>query len=1460
MTTRYVGVDLGAETIKIVEVTREGGALRVARRARIEHGKEPCRTLSGALGAWGWEEVAGAVVTGRFAPRVNLPPVPIKQAMAAGCRHLLGRAPATVVSIGGRGFSVLELREGGTELFRENGRCSQGTGNFLRQLVDRFGLSVEEASAAAAEVGDPAPLSGRCPVILKTDMTHLANKGESRARILAGLFDAVCENVQVLIKPRVSPPRLVLLGGVSRSRRVREHFGRFAGRAGMELVPLGEEDALYVEALGAALTAAERPVPPPALSALLAPPDGMQLERLPSLTASLANVTRMPPPPAPDPAEGPRDLILGFDIGSTGSKAVALDAAAGGLLWQDYAATSGNPVGAAQELMRRFSESPAAAHPVRAAAVTGSGREIVGSLLATCYGPDAVFVLNEIAAHAEGALHYDARVDTIFEIGGQDAKYIRLSGGRVVDAAMNEACSAGTGSFIEEQGRKLAGIRDVVHLGEEALAAETGVSLGQHCSVLMAEIIDEAVAGGVEQPAIVAGIYDSIVQNYLNRVKGSRTVGSVVFCQGMPFSSGALAAAVARQTGSRVVVPPNPGTVGALGIALLARKVIPLPGRRALDPARFLSARVERKDTFVCRSKTGCGGAGNRCRIDRIHTVVEARRSAFSWGGGCSLWDRGTRTAKLPDRAPDPFREREELAAALVAPCLARRGRPVIALTGEFVLKGVFPFFATFLHGLGFDLVVPTAADHAALKRGIEEANVPFCAPMQQFHGLVSALAEGRPDVLFVPMVRDLPRVGGEDCAKVCPIAQAAADIVRRNLEGRFAGRVISPIVDFGAEGFDSPALRESCRRLAVELAAEGGFGPAFAAAREAQARFEAGCREIGSRALAFAAERGVVPVVVLGRPYTIYNTVLNSNVPAILREQGALAVPLDCYPVDPSVPVFRRMFWGWGQRILRAAHQIRRTPGVYGLYCSNYSCGPDSFNLHFYAYVMEGKPFAVIETDGHAGDAGTKTRVEAFLHCVREDLRAAAGRAPGRELRRLEEANAELADVRARGETLLIPRMGPGAEMAAACLRGYGVRAESLPLPTVEGLRAGRRHTSGKECVPMTVTLGSVLERLERARGSDERFALLLPIAHGPCRFGSYNLLHKIVYERLGWDAHLRIWSPSDHGYFEGLPTGFSVLFFAGIMGSDLLLDCLYDARPVEREPGLADGLYRRFHAELLSLVEREAGRDTSALRVLWQVAGGRLFGIRALLARAARAFARIKAPRAVPTVMVVGEIYVRCDPFTNDFVIEKLERRGLRAKLAPVNEWIEYCDWLALASGKGESFSARLSAFVQRRIQEATYGTVARILSWPPRLTVRESLGAASSYIRSELEGEAVLTLGAPLADWRHGHIDAALSVGPMECMPNRIAEAQLFHAAEREGLLSLTISVNGDPVDPVILDNFAYEVHSRFRRRAAGPTGGGEPPSRRTPPPPAPACAGGSHVSRQAEARERSAPVAS
>jgi predicted CoA-substrate-specific enzyme activase len=1424
---RFVGIDIGAETLKLVEAVRDdaGAGLQISRRQSVEHGKEPAAKLVELLRAWDWDGVEAAAVTGRLGRIAALPRLPVTQARIAGYRLLYGDAPATVVTIGSRGFSVLELHAHRPPVHRENARCAQGTGNFLRQLVDRFGLSVEEAARLADGVEEPAPLSGRCPVILKTDMTHLANKGELPDRILAGLLDAIAENVETLVKPRGAPPSVLLTGGVARSRRVREHLRAFLARHGMTLLDVDLEDSLFLEAAGCAVHAAARGGHPPELERLLHGAPEARLERLPPLSASLSRVRRLRHVAPPPDGDGTGAVILGLDIGSTGAKAVALDAASGTPRWEAWRRTGGDPIGAAQALVQQFLDGPAGGRPLVGLGATGSGREIVGSLLATCYGAGSVFVLNEIAAHARGAVQHDPRVDTIFEIGGQDAKYIRLDAGRVVDAAMNEACSAGTGSFIEEQGRRFDGLQSVEALGALAMGADGAIALGQHCSIFMAEVIDEAIAAGEPRARIVAGLYDSIVANYLNRVKGSRSVGDVVFCQGMPFTADALAAAVARQTGAEVIVPPSPGTVGALGIALLAADGLAWEGAAPLDARRFLEARLEKKDVFVCGANSGCGGGGNKCRIDRLTTRVEGERRRFTWGGGCSLYDQGTRRAKLPDRAPDPFREREEWVAALAARLGDRRGGRTVAITDGLGLKGLFPFFATFLHGLGLDLAVTRARGRAALKRGIEAANVPFCAPMQQFHGLVAAMADPAPDYVFAPMLRELPRVGGERASQLCPIVQGAPDVLRRDLGPALADRLVSPVLDVGPDGLDAEPFRRGCAALARAVGAAGSgvhFERAFAAALGEQGRFDAHLLESGRAALERCARDGLVPVVVLGRTYTIHDEILNSNLPAILREQGAIAIPIDCLPVDGDAPIFPNMFWAYGQRILRAAWQVRRMPGVYALFASNYSCGPDSFTLPFASRLMEGKPFAVVETDGHAGDAGTRTRVEAFLHCVREDLAAPADRVAS-DASRLTVTSTSFRELLGSGERLLVPRMGPGAEVLAAAARGVGVAAEALPEPTAETLRLGRRHTSGKECLPMAVTLGSLLERVARPGDERERFTFFMPSADGPCRFGAYKELHQLVLDRLGLAERVRIWSPPFSNYFDGVPPGFGALVLTGFVATDLLRDLHGDVRPLETRAGASDALLASASAELVQRVERQVKGDLALSRVLLETATGRLWGIPALLRRTATAFAALRGTRELPRVLVTGEIYVRNDPFCTGDLVGALHRRGLLARVVPMTEFLYYSFFLGGRRGAAHA----LEGWIRNRILEACHGAAAGPMGWPGAPRVADAVKTASGYFRDSLRGEAILTLGTTLHEWRRREIDAVISTGPLECMPNKLAEAQFHHAGEAEGLLSLTLNLNGEPPDPDLLDGFAHDVHARFReRKGTAPAHGARP----------------------------------
>ncbi|MGA2449449.1 MAG: BadF/BadG/BcrA/BcrD ATPase family protein [Polyangiaceae bacterium] len=1430
----FLGVDVGAETVKVVAIEEHAGQRVVTLHRQAPHGKDPHAAFLNLMAGIDVESAGGIAVTGRLSRVLTAPSVPTKAALRKGVRASRPALEAvTVVSVGARGFSVLELGASGEDWFKENSRCSQGTGNFLSQLVARFGLSVDEASALCENVDDPAQLSGRCPVILKTDMTHLANKGEGRAQVIAGLYDAVSENVLSLVRPRLAPRNVVLTGGVCRSARIRKKIDVWLRERGMHLVAARAEDS-YLEALGAATHALEHPCSVPSSRAMLASAVGSPLETVPALRAALDRVERLTKAPLPVDVRPNDTVLLGFDIGSTGSKVVAVDSQTRQVVWEAYIGTEGAPVGAAQRLMRLWVDGPRAR--VVGVGVTGSGREVVGSLLRTCYGDRRVFVMNEIAAHARGAAAIDPDVDTIFEIGGQDAKYIRLEGGRVIDAAMNEACSAGTGSFIAEQGTKFESVgQDIAAFGALALRADHGVSLGQHCSVFMAEVIDEAISQGVDRNAIVAGLYDSVIQNYLNRVKGPRSVGTRIFCQGMPFSSDALAAAVARQTGRSVVVPPNPGTIGAFGIALLAIEELGLDGE-AIDARAFLEARIVSKETFVCPSTKGCGGTGNKCRIDRLKTDVGGVEQKFLWGGNCSLYDRVGARRKLPDLAPDTFAERERLVLAALAELEPADGL-VVGLTDEFSLKGMLPLFVVFLRNLGIRTEILRHAGASTLRRGIEGARVPYCAPMQLFHGACFDLASRGIDALLIPMLRELPSVADEEDSVLCPIVQASPDLVSNLVASQVAGdaprqprskptlRILRPVIRFDGQAYEGGAFRAVMKRLAADLGAEARFDEAFRRATLAQNRFDEQCLEIGSRALAFCRREGIVPVAVLGRPYTIHNDVLNSNVPSILRSLGAMPIPVDCLPNPPGSPTYHDQYWAFSQRNLRAADTVRRTPGLYSVFCSNYACGPDSFTLQFYTYVMRGKPFAVVETDGHSGDAGTKTRMEAFLYCVDTDMRTGAStRAQRTDITAHERAGASLRDARERDATVLLPRMGPQAEIAAASLRAEGLHAEALPMSTRDDVRTGRRHTSGKECVPMILTLGTLLNRLERDAKKDTQFVFLMPTARGPCRFGVYNTLHKIALEQAGWGDRVSVFSPDDGDYFRDTSPAFAIRTWIGFLAHDLLQTMLLDVRPVERTRGAADRAHDAYFRELIECMERRPARGTVSEAV--QELFGGLFGARDVLTRAAAEMAEIKNPLVdAPTVGVVGEIYVRLDPFANDFLIEKLEARGIRVRFAPFVEWLEYTSYLAEKRWRDGRLrqddrtpSILMTGLLQRATAQILYDICRERLDWGPRLSVTETVSSSLPYIDSEFAGEACLTVGGPLHELHEHLIQGVVVVGPHECMPHKIAEAQLGAAGEHLPLPCLSISVNGDPIDTEALDRFAYDIHEGHRRGLA------------------------------------------
>ena len=257
---------------------------------------------------------------------------------------------------------------------------------------------------------------------------------------------------------------------------------------------------------------------------------------------------------------------MGVDIGSTSTKCVLVDEREKVLL-DIYRRTQGNPIDATRKLLRALGDAAAKAGKrleLFAVGTTGSGRKLIGMLL----GADAI--INEITAHAAGALTDDPDVETIFEIGGQDSKYIRLRDGHACDANMNYVCAAGTGSFVEEQATKLG------YKVQDVGPAVEGISpplTSDRCTVFMEQDVLKLMRQGYTREEALAGVMRSVVRNYLTKVVGRRPVSSEkIAFMGATARNRGLVAAFEQELGVEVVISPVCHVMGAMGVACLARR------------------------------------------------------------------------------------------------------------------------------------------------------------------------------------------------------------------------------------------------------------------------------------------------------------------------------------------------------------------------------------------------------------------------------------------------------------------------------------------------------------------------------------------------------------------------------------------------------------------------------------------------------------------------------------------------------------------------------------------------------------------------------------------------------------------------------------------------------------------------------------------------------------------------
>jgi predicted CoA-substrate-specific enzyme activase len=1407
-----LGIDIGSVTAKAVVLDEADNI--VASRYTRTHG-QPVKTilaiLEDMLASYPPDRFTAAAATGTGGELIaNLLGVPFVNeiiAQAAGTTRFHPEVK-TILEIGGEDSKLIVMGEESPGAspkvtdFAINGACAAGTGSFLDQQASRMGISIEQFGDVALKSEIPPRVAGRCSVFAKSDMIHLQQVGTPVPDIVAGLCFAMIRNFKSqVIRGRNLGTPVSFQGGVAANKGIR--------RAMLEVLQLKEDELIIPEhfavlgALGAAVTGENSRSDRAGIATL--PEDTLQRIRN-HLARREYRFFTLPPLAGDDylidiepvkisPAQ-PVEAYVGVDIGSISTNVVVIDRD-NNVLARRYLMTASQPIEAVKRGLREVAQEIGDKVIVRGTGSTGSGRYMTGEF----FGADVIH--NEITSHAKAAAFLCPEVDTIFEIGGQDAKYISLQNGTIIDFAMNKVCAAGTGSFLEEQAEKL-GINIKEEFGSLGLASKQPLDLGERCTVFMESQQNYCKQRGAAKEDLVAGLAYSVVKNYLTKVVEDRRIGDHILFQGGTAFNRAVKAAFESVLGKKIQVPPQHDILGAIGVAMLAREEMETSGRQTRFRGFDLANRKYELSSFECQK------CSNRCEI---HKVVFAGERPLFYGSRCGLWDsQEKKERRQSSKIPHLFNERyEALMKTYPGESPEHPNGRTVGIPRALFFHELFPLWKAFFTELGFQVVVSDPTNRHIIRQGVENIVEEPCLPIKLAHGHMLNLLEKEPDLIFLPVQCTMEKLS-DDFAKSwnCPLTQSLPYILLSSVRIRQAlttpagknPKVLRPVVhpDRGRPWLSS-VLQKVARDAGItstsltDKAIQAGF-EAFDAFNDWQQRR-------GQEVLAQLKD-GEKAVVIIGRAYNTYDEAMTLNLPEKLRDLNILAIPLDFLPLKAPAgelsAAHPNMYWKSGQKILCAARIIARDPRLFGLYVTNFACGPDSYLLKFFSKETEGKPFLTIEIDEHSADAGIITRCEAFIDTIRN----ARTRGTSKPIPLV-----SVSSDHTNSRRIYLPYMIDHGYVLAAAMRHCGVDAEPLPQSDELTLETGRKYTTGKECYPSIITTGDIVKKTRAPDFDADQAAFFMPAASGPCRFGQYHKLHRLVLDEIGLPQVPILVFDQTKGYHKDMAAfgrGFRLHAWRAITILDYMQKMLLERRPYEVNQGETDAVYQ----EWLDALVKTVGHDGDSMKKFSR--------------QVRNAFDSVKIDTSTPKprIGIVGEIFVRSNQFANDFLVRKLEALGTQCAVPPLEEWLDYIDHqrkrrnrLHLEGGWRDWAKQKLTEIVQEGVAEPLRKQFdSAIELFTRELPTQAILNRGHTYLTPAVEGEAILSMGRVVEYAEHG-FNGIVNIIPFGCMPGTIVSLLLHQYRQDYGLPVLTVVVEGtkDTTQNIRLEAFVHQCREHM-----------------------------------------------
>lgn len=1349
----HIGVDVGSTTIKFVVLDEQQ---QIIYKNYFRHLSDPSAALLQEIQkilATVGDRTFSLIFTGSagfgFAERMGVPHVQEVIACRAALRTLLPEAE-TAVELGGEDAKITWL--GSSPEQRMNGVCAGGTGAFVDHMASLLDTDAAGLGSLSEHCQRIYPIASRCGVFAKTDVQALINDGVSKEDIAGSVLQAVVnQTIGNLSQGRPIKGKVAFLGGPL-------HFLPQLRKQFTSTLKLGTNEALVAKdadcfvAIGAALSYAD--------CALF---DAAKLRQaLQNLYAVPLNAVAKLPPLFADAAAyenfkarhaGARvargDLstysgkcYLGIDAGSTTLK-MALLSEDHKLLWSHYSSNHGNPVQvAAAALIDLYGKLPQTA-VIGGAAVTGYGED----MMKVAFGAD--FGEVETVAHLRAAQFFAPQASFLIDIGGQDIKCFFVKNGIPDRLMLNEACSAGCGSFIENFAQGLG--LDAAAFAKLALTAQEPVDLGVRCTVFMNSKVKQAQKDGAAIGDIAAGLAISVVKNALYKVirlRDADELGGTIVVQGGTFHSDAILRAMEQLTGKEVIRPDIAGLMGAFGAALLAHD-------RCLRPSTLVGAAA--LADFAYHSKSyRCGGCGNNCLV----TAHYFPAGVFHTGNRCP---RGAGLPITAVSAPNMYAYKYQRVFAYQPLPIAAASRGVIGLPRTLNMYEDYPFWFTLFTNLGYHVELSSPSTKAMYEEAM--ASIPsdsLCYPAKLVHGHIHDLLQKGIKKIFYPCIpyNEKECEAANNCYN-CPVVASYAESVYANMEELRAADVefMHPFLPLYNDKRLIERLTEVFQKEAIS---HKEFAAAVQAARAEHNHFKQEVREKGQQLLQkVLAEHGHA-VVLAGRPYHT-DPEINHGLPEMIASFGLTVISEDAVadlPVDlqEKLPVVVDQ-WSWHSRLYRAAEFVAVHPELEFIQISSFGCGLDAITSDVVKEILERhhRLYTLLKVDEINHISSARIRIRSLLAAMRD-----------RVDKKQEETMPAYVPPRftktmRANDVILAPQLSPvHFQFMETALRRAGYDLEIAPLPDREAVALGLKYVNNDICYPAILVIGQMLRALTSGKYDPHKTSIALFQSGGACRATNYiALMRRALRDAgLGYVPVFSLYGEKS----EGFSLSWHLLkdMVKGLLYGDLLMQLLHKVRPYERETGAADALYQ-WMAQMC--------KDS--------LAGVSGVSFERTIKRVTDAFDALPLHENLrkPKVGIVGEILVKYHPVANNNIVSYLEAEGAEAVLPNMMDFFLY---------------AAYDEQVKRRLLDGTFGNavksklfmkfldyyrkpINRALQNSKRFQAYEPLSSLIELAEKHLStgnmaGEGWL-LTAEMVKLLRSGVENIVCLQPFACLPNHI-----------------------------------------------------------------------------------------